>query len=105
MENSIRTLDEATEIGGVYRTEDGLDCHFSPIPNWYMDCGFDCPVCKSTVGWTWEWKGKIPAVTNEGTPHIAKPVVTGAELIAYGHRWLKVQCSKCGTRLLCENFD
>jgi len=100
----MRTLREAAEEPGVSLYKGGLNLHFSPIPNWYgCVLGFDCPRCNNLIGWTWE--GEMPNFTNEETTEHLKPKVTGATLIDFGHRWMRLECDKCHTKLKVENFD
>lgn len=102
----MRTLDEATQLSGISRTEMGLNLHFSSIPNWYMRMGVDCPVCDNPIDWDWDWvTGKPPQITTDQTPSVVKPILIGAVLVSYGHRWLKMNCIKCHTELFAENFD
>ena len=101
----MRTLEEAATAPGVSETEFGLKCHFSPIPNWYMPMGFECPRCDNPIDWDWAWYGEVPQITTIDTPALGKPVITGAFLIAYGHRWIRMECDKCHTQLFAENFD
>ena len=101
----MRTLKEASAMAGVSKVNFGLKCHFSPIPNWYRRMGFDCPRCDNPIDWSWEWVGERPLITDWRTPEVGKPVITGATMIAYGHRWIRMECNKCHTQLLAENFD
>jgi len=104
----MKTLAQAAETPGVTVTQDGkgLNCHFSPIPNWYMKTGFDCPRCGNPIDWDWDWGANAkPMITNDFTPSIVKPILTGAKLLAYGHRWIRIECDKCNTQLFPENFD
>lgn len=102
----MRTLKEAAEMQGVTETEFGLSLHFSPIRNWYMPTGTDCPCCDNPIWWDWDWgKNTIPQITTDNTPTIVKPIISGASLIDFGHRWISMQCDKCHTQLLTENFD
>ena len=66
----MRTLDEAAEIVGVSKASDGLNLHFSPIPNWYMKMGCGCPICDNPIDWDWEWAEKPPAITGLSLIHI-----------------------------------
>lgn len=100
----MRTLEEAAQQVGVSVGEgNGLNLHFSPIPNWYMDMGFGCPRCDQEI--SWKWQGELPAITTEVTPHLVKPKVIGATLVAYGHRWICIRCNDCLTELHADNFD
>ncbi len=100
----MRTIEEAIKKAGVTKTDSGLNLHFSPIPNWYgCILGFDCPICENPIDWKWD--GKLPNFTGDNTPQLVKPIVTGANLISYGHRWIRLECSKCHTQLEAENFD
>lgn len=100
----MKTLEQAAEQRGVTLDEHGLNLHFSPIPNWYgCVLGFDCPRCNTLIDW--EWQGNMPNFTNEQTTQHLKPIVKGAKLIAFGHRWIRLECDKCSTVLMAENFD
>lgn len=101
----MKTLEEATKMVGVTRTDFGLRLHFSPIPNWYMKCGTNCPVCNNPIDWDWKWEGTIPQITTDKTPLIVEPILEGATLVTYGHRWIRLECNKCHTQMLAENFD
>ncbi len=100
----LKTVDEAIQEAGITKTDFGLNLHFSPIPNWYgCILGFECPICENPI--EWKWDKKLPHVTGDNTPEIIKPIVTGAAMIAYGHRWIRLECDKCHTQLFAENFD
>ncbi len=100
----MKTIAEALEEPGITATDDGLNLHFSPIPNWYgCILGLDCPVCENQIDW--EWIGKLPNFTGDFTPKLVHPKAKGAELISYGHRWIKLECIICHTKLTAENFD
>ena len=104
----MRTLEEAVELPGISKYEGpggGLNLHFSPIPNWYMKMGCDCPVCNSPIEWDWVWHDKKPMVTTDITPALGELVTKGCKLLKYGHRWITLECSKCHTQLCVENFD
>lgn len=121
-----RTMEEALLFPGISRLEkkpfipegpstlsrdglawSGLRLHFSPLPNWYgAILRFDCPICDAEIDWEWHWRsGQAPGFTPGETPNWGKPVVTGAELLGYGHRWLYARCNTCQTELFAENFD
>ncbi len=100
----MKTIEEVCEETGITRTGFGLNLHFSPIPNWYgYVLGFDCPICDKSIDW--EWQGELPNITTENTPALVKPKVMGASLVAYGHRWIRLECDECHTQLQAENFD
>ena len=104
----MKTLEQAAETQGITIGEAGTDkwlnLHFSPLPNWYgCILGFDCPRCENPIDW--EWQGKMPGFTNEETTRHLKPATKGAKLISFGHRWIRLECEKCSTELLAENFD
>ena len=101
----MRTLEEAAELSGISKTENGLNLHFSPIPNWYMKMGLDCPVCDNPIDWDWQWHDKVPMVTTEITPALCTPITNGCKLVKYGHRWITVAYNECHTLLYAENFD
>jgi len=99
---TTRTMEQAIEMRGITRTARGINLHFSPIPNWYgCILGFDCPICSNPIDW--KWTTKLPGITT-GAPS-TPPVVTGATLEEYGHRYICVSCGKCGTYLSAENHD
>lgn len=100
----MKTLEQATETQGVTLDGERLNLHFSPLPNWYgCSLGFDCPRCENPIDW--EWEGKMPMVTNGTSVTHLKPKTKGAKLIAWGHRWILLECNKCHTQLNAENFD
>ena len=103
----MKTLEEAAAVQGVSLKGDGLRVHFSPIPNWYA-CfsGFDCPRCNSLIDWKWV-NGALPGITNPASIEVSgvRPEVTGATLISWGHRWLRLKCSRCSTEIGADNFD
>ena len=99
----MKTLEQAAKETGVSKTDFGLNLHFSPIPNWYMKCGLDCPICDNPIDW--DFIGEKPMVTNEVSASHLRPEVSGAELMDYGHRWLRMECNGCKTQLFAENFD
>ena len=101
----MRTLEEAAQTSGISMAENGLNLHFSPIPNWYMKMGYNCPVCDNPIEWDWQWYDKSPAFTGENTPMLGKPITNGCKLLKYGHRWITLECDKCHTLLFAENFD
>ena len=101
----MRTLTEALETQGTYLYEDGLELWFSPLPNWYIYKHVDCPRCEQEI--TWQWAGTLPDIT---TPQSIRgsgvlPVVSGAVLKNWGHRYLELQCQNCATSLYLHNFD
>ncbi len=99
----MKTLEEASQQQGITLNGTVLNLHFSPLPNWYgCILGFDCPVCDSPIDWKWE--GNLPPFTGDNTPDLVKPKATGANLIGYGHRWIRLECDKCHTSLVAENF-
>ena len=100
----MKTLEQAAKIQGISLSGKGLNLHFSPIPNWYgCILGFDCPVCDNPIDW--EWQGEMPAFTNEETTAHLKPKLKGANLLDFGHRWIRLECEKCHTQLTAENLD
>lgn len=100
----MKTLEQASKTQGITLDGKGLNLHFSPIPNWYgCILGFDCPKCDNPIDW--EWQGGIPDFTNEETTAHLKPKTKGANLIGFGHRWIRLECQKCHTQLKAENFD
>lgn len=104
----MKTLEEAVEAPGVSKFEgvgEGLNLHFSPIPNWYRAMGTNCPICDNPVTWDWQWQSPKPVVTTEITPRFCTPVTTGCKLLKYGHRWITVECNTCHTMLCAENLD
>ncbi len=100
----MKPIDEVCELPGITKTGQGLNLHFSPIPNWYgCVLGFDCPICDNPIDW--KWQGEMPNFTNEETTQHLKPTVKGATLMGFGHRWIRLECDKCHTRMEAENFD
>jgi len=100
----MKTLEQAAETQGVTLDGEGLNLHFSPIPNWYgCVLGFDCPRCDNPINW--KWRGVMPNFTNEESTAHLKPEVKGAKLLESGHRWIRLECNKCSTALTAENFD
>lgn len=103
---NIRTLEEAADSPGVSIQDGALRLWFDPIPNWYVCVtGFLCPHCDREI--TWDWKGELPGVT---TPTSIKmsgvhPIVNGAALLDWGHRYILLECLGCGTELYAHNFD
>ena len=104
----MNTLEEAIKLPGISKAVGGgLDLHFDPLPNWYgCILGFDCPICAQPIDWTWEG-GKLPSFTNPASIEASGvfPQVSGAFLAGWGHRWIVVKCTKCGTVLGADNFD
>ena len=99
----MEAIEEACKQPGISRLDDGLNLHFSPIPNWYgCILGFECPICGQSIDW--KWIGKLGAFTGDDTPSRVKPVVTGAALKSYGHRWIALVCDTCKIDLRAENF-
>ena len=99
----MKTLQEAQQEQGITLNGDTLNLHFSPLPNWYgCILGFDCPICGKPIDWKWE--GDMPNFTNAETTKYLKPVVTSAKLLAFGHRWISLECDNCHTKLTAENF-
>lgn len=103
----MKTIDEALEISGITKRDYGINLHFNPIPNWYgCVLGFDCPICDNPIDWEWKWDyGIAPQITTDETPEHCKPIVKNAHLIAFGHRWIRLECDKCHTQISAENFD
>ena len=104
----MRTIEEAIELPGISKytgAGEGLNLHFSPIPNWYMKMGCDCPICSNPIDWDWQWHSDKPMVTTENTPMLCTPITNSCKLMKYGHRWITLECSKCHTILCAENFD
>jgi hypothetical protein len=100
----MKTLEQAAETQGVTLVGEGLNLHFSPIPNWYgCVLGFDCPRCNNFINW--KWQGKMPNFTNEETTAHLKPEVAGATLLEFGHRWIRLECTHCHTVLTANNLD
>ena len=100
----MKTLEEAAKQQGITLNGVELNLHFSPIPNWYgCVLGLDCPRCNNPIDW--EWPGKMPSFTNEETTVHLKPIVKGAKLLGWGHRWIRLECDICHTQLCAENLD
>lgn len=100
----MKTIDEVCEYAGIIRTEDGINLHFSPIPNWYgCFSGFDCPICGNPIDWKWIWNGQPPQITTRAPQK--QPLITGAEYLTHAHRYLKMKCNGCGTIISAENYD
>jgi len=100
----MKTLKQAAQEQGITETDSGLNLHFSPIPNWYgCILGFACPICDAQIKWKWE--GKLPNITGDNTPSLVRPLMTGGNMIAFGHRWIKLECEQCHTQMTAENFD
>lgn len=104
----MKTLEQAAESEGITIDMNSsgkwLNLHFSPMPNWYgCILGFDCPVCEKPIDW--EWQGELPSITTPSSTRHLKPLVKGAELKAWGHRWISLKCSECKTDLFAENYD
>ena len=100
----MKTLEEAAKLSGITQKAEGLNLHFSPIPNWYgCILGFDCPICDNSIDWIWDWEGNIPQITTHAPRK--SPKVYGAILIEYGHRYIGLTCDNCKTKLFADNFD
>lgn len=100
----MKTLEQAAKEKGITLHGEWLNLHFSPIPNWYgCFLGFDCPRCDKSIDW--KWQGEMPGFTNEESTAHLNPVVTGAKLINFGHRWIRLECDNCHQKLSAENLD
>ena len=102
-----KQIEDVIEEPGLYKYQDGLGMHFSPIPNWYGAIhGFDCPLCGEVIDW--EWVGNLPGFTNpEGiaATGVYPQMLHGGKLLDWGHRCISIECAGCQTLIMAENFD
>ena len=101
-----KSLEEVAKLPGIKVQDGKMFWHFSPIPNWYVITGTNCPRCGTDVAW--EWEGKLPGITNPASiaaSHVQPKVVCGCEILDWGHRWIELKCLGCQTLIQAENFD
>ena len=80
-----------------------------PKPNWYGEMKLTDPINpKRTIEWGWSG-GKIPKVTTPTDINEAGiyPTVKGNDhtLLAWGHRWIKIDFPKENVVIVFHNFD